>query len=555
MAEVYPARGFRGIGVWITLFWKEGGNRLAPANPTPLGWRRDAAIVVLAALVMRVYGLTGDMLYDPIVYAQNAVNLLQGTFTLETSSWFAHRMTVFVPVVPIYGAFGVGTLQSKLWPLLLSLAQVGLLLAFGRRFLPWRATLVGGWIVALAPLDVVYSTVLNPDIVIAAFMTATMVFWFWAFEERVTGPAAARPAEPDRLASRSPAPRTLLFLAGTCLALAVVTRLFAVILVLPLVAHLLLRRPSWRELLWVAAGGLTVALPLGVAYALQTGDPLYRFGVVTGRYGEGAKSEGTQFGFYFQLIPHVRYTLTGLAPAMFLLGVLGALWKPTRGQRLLLLWALPVAAYLQFGSMSASEYIPILKRERFLLPLSVPFALLAGVAITRLTGWIERRLPLKGGLIVLGLAVLAINSVEIVSRNRAEGWARHAAFSSTVAALQREPQLPVLFDHWRTGYRFSYYFGFEEGADFYRGGDDAQRMGRPGAFGESRLGYLAWYPTVEDVPRALVVLDETVLAAVRRGDSVTQTYRPGEVPDYAFDPPAHWHEVSHHGTFRVWRTF
>lgn len=504
----------------------------------------DLTIVLLVALVLRVFGMTGDMHFDPVVYAQNAYNLLQGGFTLETGSWFAHRLTVFAPVAPVYALFGVGPWQSKAWPLLLSLVQIALLFSFGRRFLSRGATLLGAAIVAIAPLDVLYSTVLNPDIVISTFMTATMVCWFIAFER------AGR------------ASRWLLVMAGLCLALAVVTRIFAVILLVPLAIHLLQRRPPWRDLVWVALGGLLVVLPLGVAYAAQTGDPLYRFGVVTGRYGEGAKSEGTQFLYYLKLVPHVRYTLTGLVPALFLLGLAGSFWKPNRGQRLLLLWALPVLLYLQFGSMSTSEYIPILKRERFLLPLTVPLALLAGTVVTGLAHWIGRRVApsgwtpgrLAGGMVTLGLAVLAVNSVEIVSRNRAEGRAAFAAFTSSVETLRSEPALPVLFDHWRTGYRFSYYFGFEEGAEFYRGGDDATRMGSPGAFGDSRLGYLRWYGHAEDLPEAFVVVDEAVLEAVRRGDSVTQTYRPGEVPEYAFDPPESWREVATYGTFHIWRT-
>jgi 4-amino-4-deoxy-L-arabinose transferase-like glycosyltransferase len=102
-------------------------------DTTPSWYRGAVAAILLVALAYRCFGLTGDMYFDPTIYAQNAFNLLQGTFTLKSDSWYAHRLPVFVPLVPLYALFGVGTATSRLWPLLISLAQVALVIWLGRR--------------------------------------------------------------------------------------------------------------------------------------------------------------------------------------------------------------------------------------------------------------------------------------------------------------------------------------------------------------------------------------------------------------------------------------
>jgi hypothetical protein len=244
----------------------------------------------------------------------------------------------------------------------------------------------------------------------------------------------------------------------------------------------------------------------------------------------------------------------GLTPHVFALGLLGTLIRPIRARLPLLLWALPILLYLQFGSMSASEYVPILKRERFLLPLTIPLSLLGGSVATSLAQVLGgRRRGLPAILLTLGVVCFAAASWVIVAAERNTGAERDRAFREVVRVAEAEPRLPVLFDHWRTGYRFSYYFGFREGAGFYRGGADADRVGRPGDFGASRLGYLKWYPQAEQVPPGFVVLDDEVQNRIQAGDSVTRTYRPGDVPSYAQAPPADWRKVGRFGTFTVYR--
>ncbi len=539
--------------------------------------------ILLVALGFRLYAISGDMLFDPIVYAQSAYNLLQGTFTLHSDSWFPHRWPVFLPVAPCYALFGVGSLSSRLWPLALSVAQVALIYHLGLHLFGRRTALLAAFLAAIAPLDVVYAGVLNPDIVMAAFMTGAAVLWMSALEPAepgrgdAAGPEGPEQSErPARSGTATPeAPRRslahrqalLLILSGICFALAVVTRENAVLLLVFVAGYVAWRRPPWSALLWAGLGVLAVALPLLLVYKAQTGDMLYRLGVVSGRYGTPAKIEPSRLLFYPSLLVHVVHSATGLFPWIFAAGFAGALLRPTRSRLLLLLWAAPILLYLEFGSMSLTRYLPILKRERFLTPLTAPLVLLGASvcleslgrlqrALARLTHTAAGRTPQRAAAaaLIAGLAVVTAASAVNVREQKARGERSYGAFRSVVQVIRREPALPVLFDHWRTGYRFSYYLGFREGADFYRGGDDRKRMGRPGSFGSSRLGYLSWYPDPAGIPDALIVLDEDALGRAKAGDAITRTYVAGEIPDYAFAPPASWRLVGTYGTFRVYRS-
>jgi 4-amino-4-deoxy-L-arabinose transferase-like glycosyltransferase len=510
---------------------------------TPVWYRGVVAAILLVALGYRCFGLTGDMFFDPTIYAQSAFNLLQGTFTLKTDSWYAHRLPVFVPLVPLYALFGVGTATSRLWPLFVSLVQVALVIWLGRKLFDRTTAILAGVLVALTPLDAVQGSVLQPDTVMAAFLTAAAGFWIASLEQD------------------SRHPRVYPFLSGLCFALAVVTRENAAVLLVFYLSSILWERPRARVVLDAALGGALVIAPLLAVYAVTTGDPFFRFSAVAAAYDAPVMQEGGRFGFYPSLLRHVRHAVTGLGPALFALGILGGLLRPNRSRILLLLWALPILLHLQFGSMSITHYVPILKRERFLTPLTAPLALLTASVLLEWTSGIVRRLlrdsqaagqrALRVAAISLVVTVLAWNSFLIVRDQRRQSAAAFQAFQSVARVIARRPSLPVLFDHWRTGHRFSYYFGFREGADLYRGGDDRNRMGQIGSFGGSRLGYLSWYPDSARVPHALIVLDDDALERVRAADSFVGTYVRGEIPGYAYVPPATWKPLGTFGTFRV----
>jgi 4-amino-4-deoxy-L-arabinose transferase-like glycosyltransferase len=517
-----------------------GQDAASPASP-PL-----AVLGVLAvALAFRLYGLSDNMLYDPLAYAQYAYNLLQGTFTLTDDYAFAHRLTVIAPVAVLYAWLGVGPLSSHLWPLLASLGQVAAVMWLGTRLLDRATGIVAGLLLALFPLDVLAATRLAPDAVIASFLTLSAAAWIAGTARGGLGGGA------------------LSFLAGVALALAVLTRMYAALLVVFLAgSHFLWRRLSWRAVLWAVLGGAAVALPLGWLYFAETGSPLYPIQVQAEAFGRQSDPRGPQLFYYFWHLLHPR-TTAGLFGAFFLLAALAALLRPRRERLLLLLWILPFFLYLQFGSMSLTRYEPVWKTLRYLTPLFAPSALLlATLSVEAVRGrefaWLGRvRLlasaPARARVAVVFSLLLAVQSFAIVSASRERDRRTAAAFQSAVALLERSPDLPILFDHWRSGIAFAYYFRFRQGARFYHDAADSLRIGEPGDFSGSRFGYLAWYDDPSRIPEAFAVVYDGVVVPARAAGSPPARYLGVVVPRFVHDPPADWRLVEERQGLRIYR--
>jgi hypothetical protein len=501
--------------------------------------------ILLVALAVRLFALTGDLRFDPVIYAQQAWELLHGGFSLRTDSWYAHRLAVFAPAAPFIALFGLGPLGTRLWPLACSLAQVALVFLLGRRLEGPATGALAALLLALAPLDAVGGANLQPDAILSALLCAAAAAWILA-----------------------PAPgahhgRALPLASGAAFALALLARESAAPFALLYLATPALRPGRGRQLAWAALGAALVIVPVLALYAAATGDPLWRLRVAGAAYGAAWMQEGPRLGYYPALLLHPRHTLTGAFAPLFAFGLAGALLAPRGWRRWALLWAVPLLLYLEFGSMGLTRWLPVLKRERFLEPLDAPLALLTASVLSGAAAWLARRLvprasaPARGRAPAFALAalvgLLAANSFLIVRDQRREGSARAAALAAVATAVRAAPGTPVLFDHWRTGYRVACALDFREGT-LYHGGDDERRMRRDAVPTGSRLGYLRWYPDASALPEALVVLDDDALARVREAAPGAPTYAAGEIPAYAYAPPATWDLVTRAGTFRVYRT-
>jgi 4-amino-4-deoxy-L-arabinose transferase-like glycosyltransferase len=517
----------------------EAGESAARHGRGAAAW---AALVLLVGLALRCYAITGELSPDSTVYAQNAHNFLHGTFTLRDDSWYAHRLPVFVPVAAAYAAWGVNAVSTHLWPLLLSLAQLGLTMWLGARLLGGRAGIVAGGLLAFLPLDVLQAGSLMPDGVMATLLAAAAAFW-------ILGQGASR----DRS-------RLLMLLSGACLALATVVRVYSIVLAALYVGTAISRPRRLRDLAWPLLGGLAVGLPLAGVYLWATGDALYPLRVVSSAYGSQLAPEGNRWLFYPSLLLRPG-TETAFYPALFAAAIVFSLARLDRARFLLLLWALPLLLFLEFGTMSFTAYIPIYKRSRFLTVTAAPLSLLTASMLCAVAPWLRERwrrarprvwgalMVTTGGVVLL--AALA-NSLYVLRREHAQRAAAKARTEAVTALLSSQPTLPIFIDHWRTACRLAYYFGFREGSGFYRGADDRARMARAAAPINSRFRYLSWYPAANRLPSGFVVLDDTVLAAVAGADSTSRgPFFAGEVPGYCYRPPASWHRLQRIGTWTV----
>jgi 4-amino-4-deoxy-L-arabinose transferase-like glycosyltransferase len=532
--------------------------RILPAaslKPSPSGgqrrpgddWRRGQVVaswlgVLAVAIAFRLHGLHHNLLYDHLTYAQYAYDIVQGTFTLRDNYAFAHRLPVFVPMAPAYAVLGVSSLSTMLWPFLLSLVQVGLVIALGSRLFDRPTGLLAGLFLAMVPLDVIYSGIPGADGIMATFLTGAVALWLWGTD----GPRAPR--------------RLLLFLSGACFAAAGMTKMYAAVLGFFFLVDLLWRRPPRRCGLWALLGALAVAAPVMLLYRLDTGDALYPLTVQSQTFGERISRQDFAPLYYSRYLANPRSAI-GLFGPLFMGAFLIGLWRPDRARRLLFLWILPLFLFLQFGSMGLHEFRPVNKELRYLSPLFAPLSLLAASVAVQVASWAGtgrwsrtlrvRPERVRGVLLGLLLAGLTLFSWYRVGQFRDERRRVARSYETVEAFLRRTPSLPIFFDHWRTGLAFSYYFEFEQGANFYHGAEDNRRIGQPGSFGRSRFGFLPWFRDPARIPRGFIVLDDEVLALARKAGSPPAPYLGVVVPAYCFKPPAGWTPVLRAGRLRV----
>jgi 4-amino-4-deoxy-L-arabinose transferase-like glycosyltransferase len=500
------------------------------------------AAVLLVALVYRLHGLHQNLLYDHLAYAQYAYDMKEGTFSLTDNYAFAHRLPVIAPAALAYAWLGFNPLSTMLWPFLLSLLQIAMIIVLGSRLFDRPTGLIAGLFMAMMPMDVTYAGIPGADGVLAAFLTGAVGFWL--------------------LGTESPRPprRMLLLLSGACFVVAAMTRLYAVILGLFFLVHLLWVRPPRSSAVWAGLGALLIGVPILLLYRIETGNALYALAIQSDTFGRRILPPPFDPLFYPRNVWNPR-SPTGLFGLLFMGAALIGLWRPNRARQLLFLWVLPLFLFLQFGSMNFSTYRPVYKEVRYLSPLFGPLAILAASVTMQVISWPwvvrlfhpwqlgPRRI--RGILIGLMLAVFALHSWYAVGQIRDRHERISGSFKSAVALLRRTPSLPIYFDHWRTGLAFSYYFDFEQGSRFYHDADDSLRIGRPGSFGDSRFGYLPWYRDPAMIPPGFIVLDDEVLKAARQAGSPPASYLGVVVPAYCFNPPAAWEPVLRAGRLRV----
>lgn len=502
---------------------------------------RDTVLLASAlviALILRVFALSGEMGPDSTVYAQYAWQLLHGNFSLETGSWYAHRLPVFAPVSLSYALAGVGRIATAAWPLLVSLAQVATAFWLGRRFFGAPAGWVAAMVLALLPLDAIEAGRLMPDVILGGLMGIAGALWMGGQQARRNG-----------------------LLVGTLLALAVIVRPYALLL-LPLFGLDAWFIRTRRTLLpWTVVGLVAVAAPLLLAYGIETGDPLYRWRVVSDAYGSGVMAEGAAFDFYPRLLA-TPWKSTGLHTLLLTGCFLVALVDPGRERTRLLVWIGVLFAFLQFGSMSLTEWVPILKRVRFVTILSLPGAVLVGSVVAGLAGWTDERRrwiptpvwtrPVLRAGVAVGLAGLLGLCIWRIDLDRSGRVPRNAAFERVGQMVAEEPV--VFTDHWRTAIRLAYYAGFAAGADYYRGADDRGRMDRAAQSDDARIGYLQWFADADEVPAGLVVLDEEAMRDLRKLAGTGRTYAGNDIPAWVLAPPPAWALEFEGAGLRVYRT-
>ena len=484
-------------------------------------------LMVLALAVRLLLFFGGIRGSDAYSYAQHAYNILNGGYDVTAETvYYGFRFPILLATAAAYALFGVGDWSSALFPLLASLITLVLVVRLGTVWFDRETGLWAGLLCAFYPMDVINASLLGPSSFIPCFSAAAVLSYWKAVQ---WGPDKAKGL-------------LLCLVSGLCIGLAIQTRLVGILL-LAVIGLMTFGMGRWVERLRaVLAVGMGCALPLSLGsgyYLYKTGDPLYRLTIGL-RWNElftaGADPEGPVSWAYYPKalfgLDLAGFAWFGFFAYLAVAAVLFAMFRRELGRLSpLLLWLVPVFGYLQFGSMSLTRYLPMLKGYNYLSLISVPVILLGGYLLASfwprdrltLTSFSVRRL--SASLVAVGLAISSLYSVSRVRENVRDD-AR--PYQMVARMVEENPQRTIFLPHERWALFLNYYLRYETGYRFYQ---------HPIGVGSGRVRYLWETKDPAELASSYVVLHDRYLYFDTRGRSVGRVAR---LPEYVFDPPEEW---------------
>ena len=324
-------------------------------------WLPLLAVLGLA-LALRLIFVTGMVFYDDLEYARSAYNLTQGV--LRLGPWAGlPRLGLYAPVALLYVLFGISDATTLAWPLFCSLLTVIVVYAIGRSLAGEAAGLLSALFWALFPLDIQMATALLPDAPLATFTTGAVLFFL--------------------IGERSRSRRAMLaYIASlACLAVAMLIKPLAILLLVFFAAYLAWKRPSRKTWIFV----VVAVLVTGTLFLY------YRFAVSTdlssNMPGENVVQSQTSTLIalsttatdWFQVLTQ-KPEFFAFVP-LFMVALVVSLATRQRQASIPLLWAGSVFLYFELGSMTPFHYVPIPANlmSRQILLVMVPFVVLSGV--------------------------------------------------------------------------------------------------------------------------------------------------------------------------------
>jgi hypothetical protein len=463
-----------------------------------------------AASIIRLVFFNGIYGHDDFAYLLAIRRTLSGGYQ-DIITPHGLRFLVWVPAALLVKFFGPSYSILFVPSFMLSMGQTVLAYALCRiTGLSRRCGVLAAWLMALHPLDVFVSTTVRGDME-AGVLSAVCLL-------------ALAAAERDRMHSAPRQQRLLLFVLGCLLTVGMFAKptnwaAFVVVGLIALQELLISKRVPWR-FCWTAAGVLLVLILQGVIFHAAAGNALAFFKVGLMDYAK-ARAEGgfigdPTLGYTFmpammfdlpQWNEHVgRWYVNNYAGfgVFFYLAFLPFLFFPQaywQANKLVLLWMLGFLLYLNFGTMSFREYLPIHKEPRHLAVVTLPIAVAASWTLLHLSAGLKmpRAVALERTALFLLLLAVFSSSLFNVGFHHARYEAPLAAIPEVADYVSANPDVHFWGRH-NIVQQIDYRSGFERPSAVWR---------FPGSTAAAPLDDLNFFK-MSDAPSSLLILQEPV---------------------------------------------
>ena len=316
-------------------------------------------LILVFALVLRIIFFTGISSSDSLYYSEfaNKISRHEPFITGGNGQHLALRLGIVFPVALLYSIFGANEFTSNIIPLLFSLFSVILIYKFGKFLFDERTGLLSALLLSFFPLDIIFGTSLLGDVP-AAFFMALSVYLFLKAEKNGNS-------------------RSSIF-SGISLGVAYLIREMSVLMALFFIFYAIYNRKIKNIYFFVPLGFLLVALIEFLYFWHATGNPFYRYSIVSGIHNEflltDPKYQRGNFPISLLYFPYLilrDYLSRFFSLFIFMSGFYCFTHRKKSGY-ILLLWFVPLLLYICFGSTSLSRYILFPVDLRFLLMVSFP---------------------------------------------------------------------------------------------------------------------------------------------------------------------------------------
>ena len=340
-------------------------------------------LLILLGLLLAMLFYSGPFYsYDDANYIGFARQIMVGNFSVEESP-YAYGFAFPYFIAASFWLFGYGIEQSFLVSLVSYIVIIVVAFFAGKVVSGLGSATISGFLAAIAPFLVQYSTRVMPDLLLGAFAGASLLLALYA--------------EKSRRAA------LMYLLSGLLAGFTVFIKLEALAFVLFFFIGLLIllfvqphkKMKKHLEIFAIAALVATVGIYFAFIYAM-TGNPLYtisRYGVLQHGISPTTLFENiynlfvTLFGFTVSGSLFSPYTLSpiiypyGFGIFFALIGSVIGIKRKSRKIILLSVVSWGFFLYMYFGTMSLSKYLLIAVITRYFSMIAVPISVLATFGI------------------------------------------------------------------------------------------------------------------------------------------------------------------------------
>ncbi|MEA3458234.1 MAG: glycosyltransferase family 39 protein [Candidatus Thermoplasmatota archaeon] len=329
------------------------------------GHLRALVAIMAIGLLIRILTFHGTVGADDLSIADHAIGIVEHGLTIPQSH-YSLRTGITIPLAGIFAVFGVGELQLAILPFTFSLLGIYLAYQIGRHIAGHEVGLLSSLLLAIYPLDVLYSTRLFPDLPLGVTLALSFYLALKARESKCS--------------------KAYLIASGVVWGYAYLIKVEAVFMGLVFVAMALYDRAFWRQILFIILIFGAVVLAENIVYFINTGDILYRLQVIKKISMKASKEYSMSQLWIFPKAWFITFYEFGL---YYYFLFIASAWAVVKRQKVLylpLIWVSVYLIWLEFGTGNpfAPIYSPKSHLLRYCVMINVPVVIIIGYFIWKI---------------------------------------------------------------------------------------------------------------------------------------------------------------------------